>query len=422
MTSDRNVGTPTTAYVWIWLPKATKPVVAGRLDRDGQEYAFTYGKSYLARKTALPLYLPELPLRSGQIRPLAPLKLANCLRDGAPDAWGRRIIINRLTGRKGKDAQNVDFDELTFFLNSGSDRAGALDFQASATDYVSREETDATLTDLMQAAELVERCEAIPKALDAALFHGSSIGGARPKALITDGAKKYIAKFSASTDTYPVVKAEFLAMRLAARAGLNVAPVELREASGKAVLLVERFDRKKVEAGWQRKSMVSAQTLFGLDEIQAHHASYAELAEIIRARFTAPQATLRELYGRMVFNVLCSNTDDHARNQSAFWDGSMLTLTPAYDICPQVRNNREANQSLIIADGVRRSQLEMCRTAAAHFLLTDKAARTIIDETTETIRSGWAEACDEARLTKIERDFFWQRRFLNPYAFEGYLA
>jgi serine/threonine-protein kinase HipA len=420
MTSDPAKVEPTTAYVWVWVPGATEPVVAGRLDRDGQEYWFTYGKSYLARDGAIPLYLPELPLQSGQIRPIAPLRLANCLRDGAPDAWGRRVIINRLTGLKGKAAQNVEFDELTFFLNSGSDRAGALDFQTSATDYVPREEAGATLEQLMQAAELVERGETIPKSLDAALFHGSSIGGARPKAQIGDGAKKFIAKFSASADTYPVVKAEFLAMRLAAHVGLNVARVDLREVTGKAVLLVERFDREKVEAGWRRRAMVSALTLLGIDELQAHHASYAELAEIIRARFTAPKATLRELFGRMVFNVLCGNTDDHARNQSAFWDGEMLTLTPAYDICPQVRNSREANQSLIIADGVRRSQLEVCRTAASHFLLDDEAARAIIDQTTETVRSKWAQACAEARLTKIEREFLWQRQFLNPYAFEGY--
>jgi serine/threonine-protein kinase HipA len=116
--------------------------------------------------------------------------------------------------------------------------------------------------------------------------------------------------------------------RPTARAGLSVAPVELRQVAGKAVLLVERFDRKKVDGGWQRRSMISALTPFGLDERQAHHASYAELAEIIRAA----KATLRELYGRMVFNVLCGNTDDHARNQAAFWDGEMPTLTPAYDI------------------------------------------------------------------------------------------
>ena len=319
--------------------------------------------------------------------------------------WGRRVIVSRLTGLQGKEAQNVEFDELTFLLNSVSDRAGALDFQASATDYEPLKEADATLEELMEAARLVERGEAVPKRLDAALLHGSSIGGARPKALMADGAKRYIAKFSASTDTFSAVKAEFLAMRLGARAGLSVAPVELREAAGKSVLLVERFDREKVDAGWQRKSMVSALTLFGLDELQAHPASYAELGEITRARFTAPQATLREIYGRMVFNVLCSNTDDHARNHSAFWDGAMLTLTPAYDICPQIRNNREANQSLIIADGVRRSQLEACRNAAAHFLLTDKAAREIIGQLAEAVRSGWTEVCDEADLTKIERDF-----------------
>ena len=88
MTSNLNKDAPTTAYVWVWPPGAAKPVVAGRLDRNGQEYGFTYGKSYLARKDAVPLYLPELPLQFGQIRPLAPLKLANCLGDGARACGG----------------------------------------------------------------------------------------------------------------------------------------------------------------------------------------------------------------------------------------------------------------------------------------------------------------------------------------------
>src|SRR3954468_2083425 len=122
---------PKAAFVWIWLPNATKPVVAGRIDLDNGIHSFTYGRSYLARKDAIPIYLPELPLQRGAIAPLAPLMMANCLRDAAPDAWGRRVIINRLTGLKGDEARNVEFDELTFLLNSGSDRAGALDFQTS---------------------------------------------------------------------------------------------------------------------------------------------------------------------------------------------------------------------------------------------------------------------------------------------------
>jgi serine/threonine-protein kinase HipA len=412
--------TPKAAFVWIWLPDATKPVVAGRIDLDNGTHSFTYGRSYLARKDAIPIYLPELPLQRGAVPPVAPLLLANCLRDGAPDAWGRRVIINRLTGLKGDDARNVEFDELTFLLNSGSDRAGALDFQPSADKYVAREHANATLDQLLDAAARVERGEPIPQGLDNALFHGSSIGGARPKALIEDDATKYIAKFSATNDTYSVVKAEFIAMRLAVHAGLDVAGVSLRAAAGKDVLLVERFDRTRVKDGWARRAFVSSLTLLGLDELSGRHASYAELADIIRARFADPQASLRELYKRMVFNILVGNTDDHARNHAAFWDGRQLRLTPAYDICPQARNNPEANQAIYIADQNRRSQLEVCRLAARHFLLRDDDARALIDGQVAAIRENWQDVCDEANLSPVDRAFLWRRQFLNAYAFEGY--
>jgi serine/threonine-protein kinase HipA len=411
----------TSAFVWVWLPEATEPVVAGRIDRiENGIHTFTYGRSYRARRGAIPLYLPELPLERGAIVPQAPLTLANCLRDGAPDAWGRRVIINRLTGLRGDAAGHVEFDELTFLLSSGSDRAGALDFQGSAETYEAREQAAATLEELLDAAGRVERGEPVPHTLDRALFHGSSIGGARPKALIEDGTRKYIAKFSASNDTYAVVKAEFVAMRLAARAGLHVAGVALRHVAGKDVLLVERFDRTHNRAGWCRRATVSALTMLGLDEMQARYASYAELADIIRARFTAPQATLRELYGRLVFNVLVGNNDDHARNHAAFWDGIHLTLTPAYDICPQNRNNREVNQAMIISGDDRRSVLETCRLAAPRFLLGDADARVIIAGQIDAIREGWQATCDEAGLTQVDRAFLWRRQLLNDYAFEGY--
>ncbi|MGB8602039.1 MAG: HipA domain-containing protein, partial [Rhizomicrobium sp.] len=295
--------------------------MAGRLVRDGDIHVFNYGRSYLERADAIPIYLPELPLKRGALVPQAPLDMAGALRDGAPDAWGRRVIINRLTGLKGAGAHNVEFDELTYLLNSGSDRIGALDFQSSPDRYQPREAENATLEDLLEAAERVDRGEPIPPALDKALFHGSSIGGARPKALIEDGADKFIAKFSATNDTYAIVKAEYVAMRLArVAAGLAVAPVRLAKANGKDVLLVQRFDRQRTDLGWTRRAMVSALTMFGLSEMQARYASYCDLADIIRARFTEPRETLRELFGRMVFNVLSGNTDDHARNHAAFWD------------------------------------------------------------------------------------------------------
>jgi serine/threonine-protein kinase HipA len=320
------------AFVWVWLPGAVEPVVAGKLMADGDHLIFNYGKSYLARKNAIPLYDPELPLQSGIIPLLPGLSMPACIRDGSPDAWGRRVIINRKLGAKGAKADTARLDELTYLLESGSDRTGALDFQHSATEYVPRGTEDASLEQLVQAADFIEKGKPLSPELDQALQHGTSLGGARPKAQIDDGDTKYIAKFASTTDLYSVVKAEFVAMRLAALAGLNVADVSLTSSLHKDVLLIRRFDRVHSKAGWQRKPMVSALTMLVLDEMMARYASYEDFAELIRHRFADASATLRELFSRLVFNILCGNTDDHARNHAAFWDGQALRLTPAYDI------------------------------------------------------------------------------------------
>jgi len=405
------------AYVWVWLPGATEPVVAGRLARDGENLIFNYGRSYLALEGAMALYLPELPLRAGAIVPGPGLAMAGCLRDGAPDAWGRRVILNRAFGMKGTDVDVGAMDELTYLLESGSDRVGALDFQVSPTTYVPRSPKTASLEELLTAAEKVEKGIALNAEIDQALFHGSSLGGARPKAMVQESDKKLIAKFSSCSETYNVVKAEFIAMRLADKVGLNVAPVRLAHVAGKDVLLVERFDRLRVGDGWQRKAMVSALTIFGLDEMMARYASYADLAEIIRHRFTKPKNTLRELFKRLVFNILCGNTDDHARNHAAFWDGKMLELTPAYDICPQNRVGNEASQAMLITGNSRRSTLATCFEAAPNFLLDKRTATEIIQEMLETVRTEWEATCAEAKLSEVDQNLFWRRIFLNPYIF-----
>jgi serine/threonine-protein kinase HipA len=407
------------AYVWIWLPNESEPVVAGLLTQEETDLVFNYGRSYLDRKDGIAIYDRELPLKAGIIPPRQGLKMPGCIRDASPDAWGRRVLINRRLGLRGADAANMDLSELSYLLESGSDRIGALDFQESATQYTPRITDQATLEELMQAAERVENGLKLPPDLQKALQHGSSLGGARPKTLITADHKKYIAKFSKNTDHYNVVKAEFIAMRLARLVGLNVAYVELTHVLGKDVLLIERFDREKKGDRTLRKSIVSALTLLELDEMMAGYASYQDLAEIVRHRFTDPKATLRELYARIVFNILCGNTDDHARNHAAFWDGTRLILTPAYDICPQARTGNEATQAMFIHDTNRMSQISVCLAAARIFLLENDEATTIIVHQVETIRSHWASICDEAELPPVDRDSFWRRQFLNPFAFYG---
>ncbi len=410
------------AYVWIWLPGETEPVVAGRLTQEGERLLFTYGTSYRRRKNAIPIYEPELPLRQGLIEPLPGLSMAGCIRDGSPDAWGRRVIINRLVGAKAAETEVRNITELTYLLDSGSDRIGALDFQESATEYVPRLKAEASYDELLEAAERIEKGVPLTPALDQALNHGTSIGGARPKALIDRGDRKLIAKFSSSTDLYSVVKAEFLAMQLAAACGLNIAPVSMIEAGGKDVLLIERFDRVKANGGWQRKAMISALTMLQLDEMMTRYASYEDLAEIVRHRFTAPKDTLKELYGRIVFNILCGNTDDHARNHAAFWDGKMLTLTPAYDICPQGRTGNEATQAMLIKGDNRMSTLAGCLAAAPDFLLGEDDAATIIEQQITTIATEWDSICEDAKLTETDQKLFAGRQFLNAYCIEGLIG
>lgn len=407
------------AFVWVWLPGATEPIVAGRLHaRDGL-VSFNYGKSYLQRREAIPLYLPELPLESGELPLLSGLTIPGCIRDAAPDAWGRRVILNRKFGVKDTELNNLNLSELLFLLESGSDRIGALDFQRSPTTYEPRLPKNASLDELLESAERVERGIPLSPELDQALHHGSSIGGARPKALIEDGATKYVAKFSSTSDTYNVVKIEFVAMKLAQLCGVNAASVSLVRASGKDVLLVERFDRSPAGSGWERKLVISALTLLGLDEMLARYASYEDLAEIIRHRFTDAPATLRQLFARIVFNILCGNTDDHARNHAAFWDGDRLTLTPAYDICPQGRSGQEASQAMLIHGQDRMSRIASCLEAAHHFLLSTDDAMEIIHDQLECMAGNWEAVCSEAGISGTERNFFWGRQFLNPYAFIG---
>lgn len=410
MTSDDRL------FVWAWLPGATEPVVAGALVRQGSAVNFAYGRSYLARPDAVPLYEPELPLRPGTQRPLPGLSIPGCITDCGPDAWGQRVILHRRFGRTD-DLDPGMLDELTYLAESGSDRIGALDFQPSGDAYAARVHSGG-LTELMQAAERLQEGVPFSEMLDQALLHGSSVGGARPKALLNDGTRRLIAKFSSTTDPYPVVKAEAVAMNLARRAGLDVAATELVESVGRDVLLVERFDR--TPAGG-RRMMVSALTILGLDPMAGRWATYHDLADVVRARFANPAATLRELFARITFNIIVGNTDDHARNHSAFWDGERLTLTPGYDICPQLRSGGVAAQAMEIGvDGYRWSNLAGCLSAAGTYLLDATQAREVIERQLAVVREGWRDAADECRLTAADRAHLWGRQILNPYALQDW--
>jgi len=400
-------------YVWVWLPGRTDPVPAGRLRaRAPGGLWFQYGRRYLERPDAVAL-APTLPLERDAFSPTADLGMPGALRDGAPDAWGRRVILNALTGRRGRDVDVMALDEATYLLRSGSDRWGAIDFQTSPSTYVSRSDT-ATLDELQRAAQIVESGEGLPASLAAAIVDGTTMGGARPKALLRDGERHYLAKFSTSSDPLPVVGAEAACLVLARAVGIETPPSRVVSSLGRDVLLVERFDRPAPDA---RSMVVSALTLSGLGEMTARYGSYLDLLASLREHGTDAG---EDLFRRVAFNIVVSNTDDHLRNHAAFWDGARLALTPAYDLSPMMRSGETATQAIAYGpDGQRESNLASLRAVAHEYGLTRRQADDIVHGMVAGVRDGWEEAADAGRLTSADRGALWGRQILNPGALYG---
>jgi len=403
------------AFVWIWLPKCSEPVVAGKMNLQQGKYHFIYAKSYLQNQNAISLSPIELPLQVSTFEPEGINEIHSCLRDAAPDAWGRRVLHYKYSQQ--------NFNEVDYMLLSGSNRIGALDFQESNRIYIARDSSVVQLQDLLQAAQLIEARLPLPPELDHALLHGTSVGGARPKALIGDNHKQYIAKFSSSTDHSDVVKAEYVAMKLARLAGIDVANVELKHSLGKDILLVERFDRIIQDDFIERRLILSGLSLLKLNEMEARYASYPQLAEVIRHNLPNAESSLHELFRRIVFNILIGNTDDHARNHAAFWNGTRLTLTPAYDICPQNRTGQIASQAMNLEGKQGNHSTLINALSICHlFMLEPVEAKEIINRLISVINDNWLNICNEAELSANERDSLWERAVFNPYCFENWLS
>jgi serine/threonine-protein kinase HipA len=275
---------PQQGYVWVWLSGAVSPVVAGVVQSVDDELVFAYGRSYLRRPDAIALQ-PDtahgrgLPLVEGPQRPPLGLDAHGVVRDAAPDSWGQQVILRPHVGREAGDTAELSL--LTYLLESGSNRIGALDVQGSSGLYVPRL-THGSLDELVEAGDRLARGLPFSRELDDALTYGSSVGGARPKALLADGKRELIAKFSVSTDVFPWVQAEAIGMELARRCGVTTAPTQLTTSAGRDVLLVERFDRP---GGGARRHVLSALSLLGLHELAARHATYTDLVDLIRLHF-----------------------------------------------------------------------------------------------------------------------------------------
>ena len=221
---------------------------------------------------------------------------------------------------------------------------------------------------------------------------GTSMGGARPKAVVEDEAGLWIAKFNRPDDTWNCARVEHAMLNLARACGLTTAESRVVGVGGRDVLLVKRFDREKTEAGYLRTRMISALTLLRAeDNYQARDKwSYVLLAEEIRRVCAEPAQNAAELFRRMCFNALISNIDDQPRNHALIAKEADWKLSPAYDLTPAVPVGTEHRDlAMECGDAGRFANASNLLSQSARFLLDPVQAAEILDAMEAQVQRTW---------------------------------
>lgn len=418
MTSKPN----TECYVYITLPGATESITAGRFelskDRRGDALGrFVYGKSYLARADAVAIDPIELKL-SGNTYETARLNgLFGALRDAGPDHWGRRVIE--------KHAGVAQLGELDYLLNSADDRAGALGFGLGQTPPAPRRKFNKTLelAKLQEIAEALMRQEDV-KTEEAAqvqdlMLLGTSMGGARPKAVVEDNEGLWVAKFNRPNDPWNNTRVERAMLELAKSCGISVATSRIETVGGKDVLLVKRFDREKTGKGYTKSRMISGLTLLRADEAVGARDrwSYVLLSEELRRVAREPKKDAPELFRRMTFNALISNIDDHPRNHALIAKECEWQLSPAYDLtpAPQIGQDRR-DLAMEVGDQGRFANAKNVLSQHTRFLLEEEQAKTIVSEMTDKVRATWYDVVRGQGVTEKDAE-----TIKSAFVYEGFL-
>ncbi len=398
MTSDRK---PRRCFVYITLPGEVDAVTAARYELKDGVGRLVYGRSYLARDNAVDIDPVELKLGEHVYQTAMLGGIFGALRDASPDYWGRSVI-ERALGR-------VDLDEVDFLLQSSHDRAGALAFGHNERPPEPKRDFNQTL-DLKKLQDLVlailnENKKPIVGVEDRQakqlLSPGTSMGGARPKAIVEDGKGLWIAKFNAPKDRWNNARVEHAMLRLAKQCGIASAESRTIRIGDRDALLVKRFDRKKTKQGYLRSRMVSALTILQTNDSPEakRNWSYPALAEELRRVCASPREAAKELFLRMCFNALISNTDDHPRNHAVIaWDDNWH-LSPAYDLTPAPSHSMERDLAMIVGDNGRRATAQNLLSQCGRFLLKYDEAWKIVSEMETVIRAEWYAVARSAKVT-----------------------
>ena len=396
----------TECYVYIMLPGTSHFVTAGRfvLEEDDSGVSvgrFLYRNSYLDRPDAIAIDPIGLKLANTTYQTTALHGMFGALRDASPDYWGRHVVQRRFGVSQ--------LDEIDYLLVTPDDRAGALGFGLVAEPPDSEKQFNRTLdlSKLIDLADAIVADEEMPdephtEQTEDLLRIGTSIGGARPKAVVEDDEGLWIAKFNMSDDSWNCARVEHAMLELARANGINSAQSRVVSLADRDVLLVKRFDRQQADNGYQRTRMISGLTILRTEDIHQHRDrwSYVLLAEELRRISAQPREDASELFRRMVFNALISNTDDHPRNHAAIAKVKDWRLSPAYDLTPSMPISLERRDlAMTCGDLGRYAHAENLLSQCARFLLDREEAAAIIQSMDDQIPATWYETARNAGVS-----------------------
>jgi serine/threonine-protein kinase HipA len=398
-------------FVYMTLPGETESVTAGKFeltkDRRGTALGrFVYGKSYLARREAVAIDPVELKLSGETFETTRLNGVFGALRDSGPDYWGRRVIE--------ENAGKPQLGELDYLLFSADDRAGALGFGLGQQPPGPRRKFNKTLeleklqriAEALMAEEELEPGDEVAQIQELMLL-GTSMGGARPKAVVEDDEGLWVAKFNRPDDRWNNTRVERAMLELARTCGISVATSRLETVAGKDVLQVRRFDRDKIAKGYMRARMISGLTLLRADEAPEARDrwSYVLMTEELRRVVAEPKRDAPELFRRMVFNALISNLDDHPRNHALIAKERDWKLSPAYDLTPSpVIAQDRRDLAMAIGDLGRFANVENLLSQHTRFLLEGDEAKAIVSGMTDQVRATWYDVARAHGVTEKDAE------------------
>ena len=371
--------------------------------RGGERVTFTYADDWTSSRRRLAID-PALPLAPGTFRPLGDHAIFGSIGDSAPDSWGRTLMRRRERRDAERAGRQVRTLQETDFLLGVSDEArlGALRFRQRGESVFQAPREAAipgliALRRLRSAAERVLQGTETDEDLRAIFAPGSSLGGARPKASVIDPhGNLSIAKFAKESDEYSLERWEAIALDLAEAAGIRAAAHDIHDDRGQPIFVSRRFDRR----GGRRIPFVSALSM--TEHRDGERGSYLEVVDALTTQGSRAAADRIELFKRVAFSVLVSNTDDHLRNHGFLrLDARGWSLSPAYDINPTPPDisARILATNINFDDGT--CSIELLRSVAEEFCLDLAVADRLIRDVARVTRT-WRDAARQRGAAEAE--------------------